>query len=860
MTESSKMSTIIVGDGLTRAVLSPELPYRDSRENVGQAESARLLGRGKHFGQGPLPTFLARAAQAASDRPDLRVVFLHGAPSGAKDPALELVGSLCEVGHLAEIVLSEPDSIPWQRLNDALGLAPGAPEGEAPTHRILVVGCHTEGRIMSLSTFFRNAVPNGEVAVASHLVGSATPDAHFAALRHNFPMLGVSVLLDLTEAAGFVGLEKSAFVDLGCRPCAIELPDDHPGLEPVPRRIVELLCLNWTRTKLRPLGGGFSGSLLLLADGFKDSARTEPMVLKIDAFAQMRRELDGYHLVKDFFGKHVPTFSYPVTGGDMIGVGMELAAMEGRPLTLQESFEQADDESGVDRFTLRLAKALELLSEKLYRNTLERETVVPFRAFGLHAKKQLDWLRKNAETTLGYLEKELADQPQPKPKQLQKLLRIITTNEDGIESERCLSHGDLNFANVICDQGDNIWFIDWTHSATALVELDFAKLENDVKFVMSKDFDPEDLARFRLFEEYLLENRLPARANALPETLKFAKWDLRFRKILETVRAIRNACFALKFGDDWLVYRIALLRYALHTLSFDKRRGRGECEPTQLMAALYSVEGLAFNLVADDYHLKIRSERPSEYPPRLRVSIDEAPWMMECPHYDPPYYVSRSVLASDRSRGKDGWADPEDIAQVIGEPRITEVKQRDDEGRPLNPHGRTGIAGRGLLGLWGVNRSVTAMVLRKNTNSGELDLLLGNSENSSELDLPKGFVLPGEDSTAALGRVLEHETGWRPTEISGEVIEDDYTYDPRQTDHAWVETEVIVMLVGQDVRRSSFQPGGEFDEVMWWPLEAPTINRVPSAQARLLRHGITRLVELGRMDRAAGEQLLATTG
>ena len=64
-----------------------------------------------------------------------------------------------------------------------------------------------------------------------------------------------------------------------------------------------------------------------------------PRVLKVDNFAQMRRELDGYYQVKDFLGKHVPTFSYPVTQEDLIGVGMELAAMEGSPQTLQDSFE-----------------------------------------------------------------------------------------------------------------------------------------------------------------------------------------------------------------------------------------------------------------------------------------------------------------------------------------------------------------------------------------------------------------------------------------------------------------------------------------------------------------------------------------
>ena len=102
------------------------------------------------------------------------------------------------------------------------------------------------------------------------------------------------------------------------------------------------------------------------------------------------------------------------------------------------------------------------------------------------------------------------------------MLRMIVGNEDTLESETCISHGDLNLANIICDEGDNIWFIDWTHCGRHPVELDCAKLENDTKFVMSKNFDPQDLARLRLLEEYLLEQRVPGEANALPGKLNFA--------------------------------------------------------------------------------------------------------------------------------------------------------------------------------------------------------------------------------------------------------------------------------------------------------------------------------------------------
>jgi hypothetical protein len=264
----------------------------------------------------------------------------------------------------------------------------------------------------------------------------------------------------------------------------------------------------------------------------------------------------------------------------------------------------------------------------------------------------------------------------------------------------CLSHGDLNLANIICDERDNIWAIDWTHAGIHPVEMDFAKLENDIKFVISKQFEPEDFSHLRAFEEYLLSEPVPAPPTELPNKLRFVRWDLRFKKILLAIKHIREAYFALNANGDWLVYRIALLRHAVHTLSFDQSLNRGECGPVQLWFVLASIEQLLFDLVGDDFHLKIRGERPSSYPARFRISLDQAAWNIPCPEYGPPYYVDPQVLQNDKNKVKGGWADSEENWQAETVPKLRngEDFSRDSEGRPLNPRGRTGIRGRGALG------------------------------------------------------------------------------------------------------------------------------------------------------------------
>ncbi len=866
------MQTIIVGDGLTKDILSPNHLFQTSKLNVGHSEIDRLMGQGKASGYGPLPSFLRQAMEAQANGARVRTVLLKTVRSSdgdigetnppAQSHSSEFVEPLEDIAREAVVIPASPAVIPWTELlnvfDHAAGLELSSKPGKGELVRFLVVGCHTELRILAIASFLKNMLGCQEVAVSSHLVGSANQGAHFAALRHNLRSAGVRVFLDLTEATTYAGLDAAKFQHLTCRPCAINPPDVRDALSSTHRCIVEFLCMHWTRAELRPLAGGFSGSQLLFADGWKGEARTEPMVLKIDEFSRMRRELDGYHQVKDFFGKHVPTVGYPVIEGDFIGIGMELAAMQGQPWTLQDSFEAAEDEETFRRFMLRLDKALDLLSQKLYRNTRDCAWVVPYRAFGLHAGQQLEWLRQYVALILAYLGTEAGEDSNVDPEQLVKLLRLIASNDDGLDSEVCLSHGDLNFANIICDEGENLWFIDWTHTGQAPVELDFAKLENDVKFIMSKEFDTDDLPRLRRFEDYLLSQRLPADLNGLPDDLKFSKWDLRFRKILEAVRKIRQTCFELKNDDDWLVYRVALLRYALHTLGFDKRRGRGECDATQLMHALYSVHGLMFILVADDFHLKIRLERPSSYPPRQRVSIDEALWIIDSDEYKPPYHVDLSVLENDRTSKPGSWADPEDIARVKDQIHVRSAKYKVAEGRPLNPRGWTGIAGRGLLGRWGVNPSVAAVIVRKHRED-YMEILLGGKENQLDLALPKGFVLPDETPDTAIFRVVEKKTGWQPKEVTGEVVFDGYTYDLRQTDHAWVERRGYLFQHEIGGVPDTFEPGGEFDEVKWWPLEAATVNRVSAVQARLIRESVTKLVETRRMKKSLAGKLLAST-
>jgi hypothetical protein len=236
------MHTIIIGDGLTSDVLSPEHQFQGSRSNIGPREVARLMGRGKSFGEGPLPTFIAQAAEARSGGAPVSLVIIK---SVADETPVGLTDPIETHAEAAAVIPSPEGAIPWKELLGAISEASGFDLSVPETHegqlRFLIVGCHTEKRVQAVATLLRNAFGFSEVAVSPHLVGSATQEAHFAALRHNLPAADVNVLLDLEEAAEYAGLDPADFSHFGCRPCVIEPEEAREAFDPAQRRILELI-------------------------------------------------------------------------------------------------------------------------------------------------------------------------------------------------------------------------------------------------------------------------------------------------------------------------------------------------------------------------------------------------------------------------------------------------------------------------------------------------------------------------------------------------------------------------------------------------------------------------------------------
>jgi ADP-ribose pyrophosphatase len=165
-----------------------------------------------------------------------------------------------------------------------------------------------------------------------------------------------------------------------------------------------------------------------------------------------------------------------------------------------------------------------------------------------------------------------------------------------------------------------------------------------------------------------------------------------------------------------------------------------------------------------------------------RSVVHECSWDHEDATYNPTRHTDRVVLHTRRAdpnltrnqrRGADGILD----AILHFNTMDGDVDRRSHAGRydlgtdglPRNPHGRTGLRGRGLYNLWGPNHAVHVLVSRwcRETTDGVdrvvqedgrpvLEVMTLNDMEIGQQCLPSVFLRPGEEPAIAIERALEY--------------------------------------------------------------------------------------------------------
>lgn len=242
-----------------------------------------------------------------------------------------------------------------------------------------------------------------------------------------------------------------------------------------------------------------------------------------------------------------------------------------------------------------------------------------------------------------------------------------------------------------------------------------------------------------------------------------------------------------------------------------------------------------------ELHRKSRKQKHALYPARFDVPDALVPWGVLFEGYAPVEFNAPVVLDA-----RTPWADPQDVSKVshpftsfMGEVKFNET------GLPINPIGRTGLFGRGVLGKWGANFAVDS-ILTTVDSDGLLVVLTIIRKDTGERAFPGGMVDPGEEVFTTRNRELAEELAVRESDLAQSLYERvvwrGYVDDPRNTDNAWLETTAIHTHLSNEVAASmNLEAGDDAADFLWVPISAETLSNFYAS------HGLTLMRALEMM-------------
>lgn len=228
---------------------------------------------------------------------------------------------------------------------------------------------------------------------------------------------------------------------------------------------------------------------------------------------------------------------------------------------------------------------------------------------------------------------------------------------------------------------------------------------------------------------------------------------------------------------------------------------------------------------------------------RFPVPSDKSSWAVDFPGYDPPFVdVPRGNTRFRKEGDRPDPADPREIAN-FSSLEVSEV-QRDPDRYPLNPRGRTGLRGRGMLDRWGPTQAADPVATRRN-EGGDLEVLLIRRGDTGEWALPGGKVDPGEQPWETAGRELGEEAGLSGVDIDfsqSETLYSGYVPDTRETDNAWMESTVLHYHMSSDEAADvHIQAGSDADRAEFVPVDDGLYSNLFSNHADHVREAAARV-------------------
>ncbi|MBI1870282.1 MAG: isochorismatase family protein [Chlamydiae bacterium] len=600
--------------------------------HVGHEEAKRLLG--EKIEEGPVHRVMDWAHCHSNG--ELKVIHIrdwHDPDDPDQISHLKQFGNHClknSQGAAFVFPLSPPESknvsiVSSLTLNDFQGTDLEKllnPYRERPT-RVGLMGVWTEAKITYLAYELRTRYPNFEIAVCSALTASSSRSHHFLALEQLHRLLGVIVHASIGEFIKFLGGKEDQ----------ISLPishiSDHPilmlddasmALSQTDQALLKYLFRDCKTVQFKYLDGGFSGNIVLGTQsedlyGHKQASH----VIKIGSQQMIGRERASFEKIETVLGNNAPHVADFADYNERGAIKYRYASMGGGFSTTFQKMYCAG---------LSLEKTKRILkfvfSEQLGRfyQAATREKVNLLKYYEYNLPDLGSRIRKRVEAVLGFEVKgEVIDFFHGS-----KIANICLFYEK--EIPLCLPlcegstymayvHGDLNGANIIVDDHENVWLIDFFHTHRGHVLKDLIKIENDVLYIFTPVRNEQEFKEALTLTDQLL--KVEDLAAPLPEFDIGQIRSPQFKRAWETIQILRSFYPSLIHADrSPLQLWVGQLRYAMHTLSFD------ESNLWQKRWALYT-GSICAKLISDQLKrsgpLRIDWMNPGYWAGRLGITI-----------------------------------------------------------------------------------------------------------------------------------------------------------------------------------------------------------------------------------------------
>jgi len=444
-----------------------------------------------------------------------------------------------------EIAAGRPASL-RQVLSDAAKLlaAPG-PMGfvvEAPEKLIVGIYSPRDGKL------FGHAVACS--ARLEDLQGIAPADAEM-------PVETAALSVYLPTAIR-LGLEKRLKIEVDG---AADLRDEWS-------RIIRRLYRDCSRVILTPLTGGYMATTFRVASYDQDGRRQLPTVLKISTIELIEREAAAHRAyVEKFILNNSTTIMGTATEGEWAALRYNFLGVSGPDASLSWA---------LDYYRAKSIDEVRALFHRLYTQILKPwygqprwEPVplyadhTPLRLFpNLCAHAQRDFGFSPAEEEIECVELGIRF-PNPFRFLLNEYAR--RSNESRLWYQG-ITHGDLNLRNILVDEQENIYVIDFSETRPRNIVADFARMETILKFETPRVDSPDDIARLVEFEMGLAE----ARSLAYMPPNRYRGDDPKVDKEYAVICQLRQyADTVTLFETDIVPYWLALLEWTFSVLSYD---------------------------------------------------------------------------------------------------------------------------------------------------------------------------------------------------------------------------------------------------------------------------------------------------